>query len=99
MIGDAQSAESSNEKLGTVQISINVIDKQMINHYQLNFLKSKADLSLQFVDQKHLISYRNLLQALEFSGQVIFDNDRYETYLISKGEQNSNYVDITQDIR
>jgi hypothetical protein len=71
----------------------------MINHYQLNFLKSRADLSLQFIDQKHLISYRNLLQGLEFSGRVIFDNDRYETYLISKGEQNSNYVDITQDIR
>jgi len=55
----------------------------MINHYQLFFYKSPDDLSMEFIEQKHIISYQNMLEGMNFSGKVIFDNDRYETYLIS----------------
>ena len=69
----------------------------MINNYQLSFTKHTDDLSLEFKDQLHLIAYKNQLKHMDFQGRVIFDNDCFETYIISKRRRAA--VDINEDIR
>lgn len=55
----------------------------MVNNYVLSFQKSADDLSLSFLNYTHRISYKNQLEKMDFSGKIIYDNGRYETYIIS----------------
>ena len=74
-----------------VEITVNVVDKQMINQYLISF-RQKPDLSLEFVTHEHQISYRNMLEGVDFTGRLVYDQQKYETYLIS------NELDFNQDI-
>ena len=79
-----------------VEITVNVVDKQMINQYLASFQRM-PDSSLEFVGHEHQISYRNMLEGMDFTGRLVYDQQKYETYLISD-ELDFNQ-DINRDIR
>jgi hypothetical protein len=78
------------------EITVNVVDKQMINQYLISFQQA-ADFSLRYVTHEHQISYKNKLGGMDFTGKLVYDQQKYETYLISN-ELDFNQ-DINQDIR
>ena len=54
------------------EITINVVDKQMINQYKISFQKMD-NMSLNYVTHDHQISYKNKLEGMDFTGKLVYD--------------------------